>query len=119
MHVNGTSKAEPPEGAPAGARGERDGEARAGPGPDLTPEQFRARMREAQGRGQPFFPWPDLTSNAWRASLRAIQDAVAEVLRRGGRGEAPSQPTQLRTPAGARALGVAAYTSGTGPLLGY
>lgn len=77
------------------------------------------RMREARERGQPFFPWPDLSPDAWRLSLGAIQGSVAEVLA-GEAGVHPGAgPARLEAPAGPSALGIAAFTSGTGPLLGF
>jgi len=86
---------------------------------DLDPSDVRARLREARDRGQPFFPWPDLSPGDWRRSLAAVGSTVAEVLRRDADGCAPaSAPVSLAAPAGARALGIAAFTSGTGPLLG-
>jgi hypothetical protein len=87
---------------------------------DLAPGEVHARMREARERGQPFYPWPTLLPEEWRASLAAIQSALTQLLARDGFGEARSAPfVFLKAPAGARALGVAAFTSGTGPLLGF
>jgi hypothetical protein len=79
---------------------------------DLAPDEVLARMRRAQARGQPFFPWDDVSADAWRLSLHAIQSAVRARLRGG------EHVGALEAPAGARALGVASFTSGTGPLLG-
>jgi hypothetical protein len=77
-------------------------------------------MREARGRGQPFFPWPALSPQDWRASLGAIQTALTQLLARESFGAARPAPfVFLKAPAGARALGIASFTSGTGPLLGY
>jgi hypothetical protein len=93
----------------------------------------RARLSRARERGQPLFPWEDVSPEEWRRSLTAIQGVVMDVLRResgegperttaGGpavsAGHAPLPPVALPSPAGSRALGVAAFTSGTGPLLG-
>jgi hypothetical protein len=89
---------------------------------DLSPATFRARMQEARVAGRPFFPWPEIAPEAWRASLRAIESAVAERLRRErtreARLETSKPPIELAAPAGARGLGIAAFTSGMGPLLG-
>src|SRR5687767_9469789 len=84
---------------------------------DLSPDEVNARMRDARARGQPFFPWPDLTPGDWRASLGAIQTAVSEALARDERADVT--PVRLEAPAGPRALGIASFTSGTGPLLGF
>jgi hypothetical protein len=89
---------------------------------DLTSEEVARRMRRARERGQPFYPWEDVSPEAWRSSLRAIQSAVTERL---AARSAPSARSgapvavRLETPAGSHALGVAAFTSGTGPLLGF
>jgi hypothetical protein len=90
---------------------------------DLTPGQVRACLTEARARGQPFFPWSDLAVGDWRASLGAIQRAVTEVLATADgaaeRDALGGSPVRLDAPAGARALGIASFTSGTGPLLGF
>jgi len=82
---------------------------------DLAPEQVRARLRDARRRGQPAWLWPDVPVDGWRAALRDIEAAARHVLSGSG------GPAVLAAEGGApvRALGVAAYTSGTGPLLGY
>ena len=81
---------------------------------ELEPHLIEARFQWARKQGHPGYLWPELPLHAWRASLFEIERAVAKVLagERGVRLEAPES-------AGARGLGVAAFTSGTGPLLGH
>jgi hypothetical protein len=87
---------------------------------DLAPEDFRERMRRARARGQPLFPWDDVTPGEWRRSLETIGRTAAEVLARERLGERGSaEPPHLAAPAGARAAGIAAFTSGMGALLGH
>ncbi len=81
---------------------------------DLAPGQVSARLRAARRRGQPAWLWPEVPVSAWRAALRQIEIAARWVLTGGGRAALPAEG-----PAAVRALGLAAYTSGTGPLLGY
>jgi hypothetical protein len=60
-----------------------------------------------------------VTPAEWRRSLQAIQGVVSEVLHgAAGVNDVPEKPVQLPAPCGAGALGVAAFTSGAGPLLG-
>lgn len=82
---------------------------------DLTPEAIAARMRWARTRGHPGYLWPDVPMPAWRVALAAIERATTALL------VDPARPARLELPATAsvKALGVAAYTSGLGPLLGY
>ena len=82
---------------------------------DLSPDEVERRLAWARRQGRPGFPWPGVEVAAWRACLVELARVVRAVLRPDG-DEAPA----LRTPAGVgpEALGVAAYTSGLGPLLG-
>jgi hypothetical protein len=101
---------------------------------ELSPEEFRARMAAARDAGRPFFPWDDLEPDAWRRSLQAIESTVSAVLSRQAGASQPesaafdalagSPKTSAERPvldarAGPRALGIAAFTSGTGPLLAH
>lgn len=79
---------------------------------DAPPEEIARRFRQALELGRPRWLWPDLAVADWRESLRAIEATLRALLT--GRPVA-----RLEAPAGARALGVAAFTSGTGALLGH
>lgn len=77
---------------------------------ELKPEVVSARFREALRQGQPRWLWPETTPRKWQAALGQIEQAVRHVLS-GDRGDASLN--------GAREdIGIAAFTSGTGPLLG-
>jgi hypothetical protein len=77
---------------------------------DLTPDQVRERFEWARKRGNPAWLWPELTAGEWREACDRIADAASAVLA----GEkAPVLDVEPR------AHGLAAYTSGTGPLLGW
>lgn len=80
---------------------------------DLPPEEVARRFRLALELGRPRWVWPELPVAHWRASLRAIEQLLRERLAR------PDEPARLTVPAGHRAMGIAAFTSGTGPLLGH
>ncbi|UCC26048.1 MAG: nucleotidyltransferase family protein [Gemmatimonadales bacterium] len=81
---------------------------------DLTPAAIRERFRWAQRNGHPQYLWPNVPVGAWRSGLDEIERVSRAVL--GGAGG----PTSLRLPSGSvEALGVAAFSSGMGPLLGY
>jgi hypothetical protein len=81
--------------------------------PDLSPADVAARFAEARARGHPDWLWPDVPFAAWRACSLAIEAATRAVLT----GErALLQPAPGAT---ARALAVAAFTSGMGPLLAH
>src|SRR5256885_16914577 len=59
--------------------------------------------------------WPEISAPAFLAAQAEIARVTAEVLASG------PEPVRLAVPAGTdrRALGVAAYTTAMGPLLGY
>jgi len=80
---------------------------------DLPPEEVARRFRLAMELGRPRWLWPEMPVPHWRASLHAIQQVLRERLAR------PDHPARLGVPYGPRPLGVAAFTSGTGALLGY
>ena len=77
----------------------------------LHPEVVRARFREAVRQGQPRWLWPETTPQNWQAALGQIELAVRHVLA-GDRAAA-------RLAGDPDDIGVAAFTSGTGPLLGH
>lgn len=77
---------------------------------DLTPDVVRERFNWAIRRGQPAWLWPDLPVERWQEALVSIEAAVRGVLTGGSAMQLDGDPD---------ALGVASYTSGVGPLLGY
>lgn len=80
---------------------------------DLPPDEAPRRIREARARGTPRWLWPGLPVPLWRA-------ATAEIVRVAGEALAGRSAT-LRADAqtGVEALGIAAFLTGTGPLLGH
>lgn len=78
---------------------------------DLAPADVRERFRWARRQGHPTWLWPDVTVERWRKALARIETAVRGVL--------SDQRMAEPLDGDADALGVASYTSGTGPLLGY
>ncbi len=98
----------------------------------LSPTGIRKRFRWARRRGHPLYLWPEIPPAAWRASLLEIEGFAARVLAATGSGGGGTtahagraggdvvETPRIQPPAGAspRALGVAAFTSGLGPLLG-
>jgi hypothetical protein len=83
--------------------------------PELTPDQIEARLRWARRRGYSAWLWPDVAVDAWRSCMLEIERATR--LRLADR----TPPIRLEPPPGAdaAALGIAAFTSGMGPLLGW
>ena len=79
---------------------------------ELEPGELEPRMAWARRQGHPRYPWPEVPIGAWRAALGRIEEVTRALLA----GEQAALPVPDR-PA-ARALGVAAFTSGMGPLLG-
>lgn len=80
---------------------------------ELEPETVRERLLWARRQGHPDYFWPEVPVAEWRDALRELERVVAEVL--SGRGS----HLEARGAVGSRALGVAGYTSGIGPLLGH
>jgi len=79
--------------------------------PRLSEGEFGERVAWAVRRGVPQWLWPEVTTEAWQEALDSIERVSRAILTSGTaiellRGE----------PA---AVGVAAYTSGMGPLLGF
>lgn len=70
-------------------------------------------MRWAKRQGHPRYFWPEVAPAAWREALQEIERVAADVL--------GSRPSSLGTRGveAARALGLAGYTSGLGPLIGH
>jgi hypothetical protein len=79
--------------------------------PDLDPEEIRTRIAWARKRGLPRWLWPDIQPQHWRAALSEIARALTHIL--------TDEPSVARLDGDPRVLSLAAYTSGTGPLLGF
>lgn len=77
----------------------------------LSDEAFDDRVAWAIHRGRPRWLWPDVAEIDWQAALAAIQRSASQILATGLASE--------KLEGDARAIGIAAYTSGMGPLLGY
>ena len=78
---------------------------------DMTPAEVRQRFRWAKRQGNPAWLWPDVEVGDWRTALHGIEGAVRNILASGS-----SDALLDGNPA---AFGVACYTSGTGPILGW
>ncbi|HEU4962013.1 MAG TPA: nucleotidyltransferase family protein [Sphingomonas sp.] len=78
---------------------------------DLSAGEVRARFRQARRRGNPAWLWPDIAVADWRAALETIAEVARDALfDRPGTAIADGDPD---------AFGLACYTSGMGPLLGW
>lgn len=75
---------------------------------DLSRDAVRERFAFAARHGHPAWLWPELSVADWQAGVTSLADAIAAVL-------AGQRATISGAPA---AIGVAAYSSGSGPLLG-
>ena len=82
---------------------------------DLDAESIAARFTWARRRGHPEYLWPDLPHERWRRALEEIERATRKVFRE----EPSSIRWELPPDLDPKAVGVAAFTSGMGPLLGY
>jgi len=78
---------------------------------ELTPAEVQARMIEARRQGRPAWLWPEISVDAWRAALAAIARIAGDAL--------CGRPGTVRAAGDAAAFGLACYTSGMGPLLGW
>ncbi|MBB2169208.1 hypothetical protein HLH36_12725 [Gluconacetobacter aggeris] len=76
----------------------------------LSAEEVRRRFAWARRQGRPAWLWPDVSVESWGAALGTIQEAAVACLG----GEAATD-----LDGGAESLGLAGYTSGMGPLLGF
>lgn len=90
---------------------------------DLAPAEIEARVQWARRQGYVAWFWPDVTLPAWRACLLEIEHVASQLIAASGAGfaDSPQPPARLDLPRGtdARAMGIAAFTSGMGPLLGH
>jgi hypothetical protein len=77
---------------------------------DLSVETVRGRFAWAERRGERRWLWPDVAVADWRTALDRIEDVLRERLAGYAIAALDCEPA---------ALGIAAYTSGTGPLLGH
>lgn len=80
---------------------------------DVPPDEAPRRIREARVRGVPRWLWPELPVPLWRAATAEVVRATGEVL--AGRAAVLDPEGRI----GAEALGIAAFLTGTGPLLGH
>lgn len=82
---------------------------------DLDSAGIAERIRWARRRGYPAYLWPAVPVAAWRDGLDAVARVLTDLL------DESAVTTRLALPAATdpAALGIAAFTSGTGPLLGY
>ena len=78
---------------------------------DLDPDEVQARFAWAKRRGLSKWLWPDIQPARWRAALSEIESALRHIL--------SDQPGDTLLDGDPRVLSLAAYTSGTGPLLGH
>jgi hypothetical protein len=77
---------------------------------DAAALSFADRKAWASRQGNPLWLWPEVAPSEWRSAMVEIEAACAAVLA-GKRADAFA--------CGAAAIGLAGYTSGTGPLLGW
>lgn len=77
---------------------------------EISSDEVRQRFVWARRQGRPAWLWPDTPIENWRLAMEGIQDAVVAVL-------AGDQGATLE--GDAPSLGLAGYTSGVGPLLGF
>jgi hypothetical protein len=80
---------------------------------EIGDPEIEERLRRARRAGEPLWLWPRVPRAAWRAALIEIERVLRADLADGA-----LPPLRAATPELARALAVAAFTSGTGPLLG-
>lgn len=78
---------------------------------DQDAAEVDRRLAQAHARGTPRWFWPELPVTRWAAGRREVVRAAGQVL--------AGRRTALDGEVGADALGVAAFTLGMGPLLGY
>jgi hypothetical protein len=79
---------------------------------ELDPAEALRRFEWARRRGHPLYVWPEVAIEDWVASCRAVERALTAGL------ADPGGRVAVVAPAGPLALGVAAYTTGCGAILG-
>lgn len=79
-------------------------------GPEISPEEIRRRFAWARRQGRPAWLWPDVGLEAWKFAMGQIETAVMATL---------AKKRIVRLEGDATSLGLAGYTSGVGPLLGF
>lgn len=78
---------------------------------EISPEQFKNRLIQARRNGFAAWLWPDIEIGHWRTALDEIVSVTRKVLSGESRAElACDNP---------KAMCIAAYSSGMGPLLGF
>lgn len=82
---------------------------------DLPATEIEQRFAWARRQGHPHWLWPDVPIHAWRASLGELERITSRVLTDPGAAPRLTLPSDVST----GALGIAAFTSGLGPLLGH
>lgn len=78
---------------------------------EVPPGELARREAWALAHGMWLWRWPEVAPADWRKALMAIEAAVRDVL--------AGRPAILDPAVDLRALSLAGYTSGIGPLLGY
>jgi putative nucleotidyltransferase-like protein len=78
---------------------------------EMSPECTRARFAQARRNGLPAWLWPDIVVDEWRAALEEIASATQKIF--AGKSKVALASGDSKT------MGIAGYTSGMGPLLGY
>jgi hypothetical protein len=76
---------------------------------EMPAEEVRRRFAWARRQGRPAWLWPDVPIEAWRSAMDRIGAAAAAILAGDQKADLDGAP---------EAIGLAAYTSGMGPLLG-
>jgi hypothetical protein len=78
---------------------------------DMDADAVRARFECAIRNGNPTWLWPEISFDEWQDALIRIEATTRQILTQGSATE--------RLAGGAKSIGIAAFTSGMGPLLGY
>ena len=78
---------------------------------EIPPEAAQKRFAEARRNGYATWLWPDVSVANWRAALESTASVARTIL--------AGEPAVELAGSDAKAMGIAAYTSGMGPLLGY
>ena len=77
----------------------------------LGADEARQRFDWARRHGHPLWLWPNVGVAPWQAALDDIESVLRDIL--------TDRSTEARLDGEADAVGLACYTSGVGPLLGY